>query len=116
MDRFIETGFNASTLTTVDDPSLRIVERDNGIRWHICFEVDDTSIDYINLENPRGYTLHEDVKKLSVYSEDNRLVGTVEEVYNNALELDNSLQQAYRNMALKAGQALDEANDNEHED
>lgn len=68
---FVPTGFYLPTLTTVDDPSLKVIEVDNGISWTLKFYVGFDLIDCINLEYFRPtMTIHPDVLRLPVYWED----------------------------------------------
>jgi hypothetical protein len=51
MKDFIRTGWWAPTLTTTEDPQLKVIEIDNGLSWTIKFYVYDTLIDCINMES-----------------------------------------------------------------
>ena len=50
MKTFIETGWHSPTLTTTEDPLLKVYENDNGYTWTIGFYVGNTIIDCINME------------------------------------------------------------------
>ncbi len=94
MDSFIKTGFHQPTITTCDDPSLTVNERDNGHTWLMHFYVGDTLIDMINMERPGKIQLHPDVAKLPVLDWDNQVMGTVGERYAYAQELDKGYDEA----------------------
>ncbi len=97
MKRFINTGFHLETLTTVDDPSLEVVEQDDGHSWSMKFYAGKTLIDSTSLESAHQSDLDamdENVKTLPVYCwYDNRHVGTVESVYKAAIVTRNELMQ-----------------------
>jgi len=98
MEFFTQTGFHKPTLTSVEDPKLQVFFRDNGHDWQLRFEVDDTVIDLINLEYPKG-KVHEDVLKLKVICEhENKIVGTVESILRYAIDVttvEAEVMQAY---------------------
>lgn len=75
MKDFIHTGWWAPTLTTTEDPELKVIERDNGYYWTISFYVGDHKIDCINMEMFTGSKLNEDVLRLLVYSDEGVLLG-----------------------------------------
>jgi hypothetical protein len=77
MKDFIHTGWWAPTLTTPEDPMLKVIETDNGINWMMRFYVGNTLIDCINMEHLRGKEIDSMVKKLPVYSDENIYLGTV---------------------------------------
>lgn len=79
MKDFIHTGWWAPTLTTTEDPQLKVIEVDNGISWTIKFYVYDTLIDCINMESLNGGIVHKDVLKLPVYDDEDNYLGTVGE-------------------------------------
>ena len=87
MKDFIHTGFHKPTLTTVDDPHLKVIETDNGLNWHLKFYCGNELIDLINLENPKGSPIHEDVKQLPVHDDEGNYLGTVEERNMNAIRV-----------------------------
>lgn len=76
---FIHTRYYAPTITTVDDPLLKVVEVDNGTNWSIKFYVGNTLIDVINMEHLNDSKLNQDVLELPVYNEVDELLGTVAE-------------------------------------
>ncbi len=42
-------GFHSATMTTYEDPLLRLVVDDNGIEWKLIAYLGDTQIDSVNL-------------------------------------------------------------------
>ena len=82
---FAHTAFHKPTLTTVNDPTLKVYEIDNGLSWTLKFYASNTLIDVINLEHCRGSKLHSNVMKLPVLNEENKVIGTVLSVINNAV-------------------------------
>jgi hypothetical protein len=74
---FIYTGWYAPTLTTSEDPWLKAIEYDNGVKWKIAFEVGDECIGSINLEHPTGYEIHDSVKTIPVYTPEGKFLGSV---------------------------------------
>jgi hypothetical protein len=87
MKDFIHTGWWGPTLTTTEDPELRVIERDNGHSWNITFYVGNHMIDYINMEMLGGTKLNKDVLRLLVYSEEGILLGSVEDRLKDAYHL-----------------------------
>lgn len=77
MKDFIHTGWWGPTLTTTEDPLLRVIERDNGYSWNITFYVGSHPIDYINMERFGGTKLNADVLRLPVYSEEGIFLGSL---------------------------------------
>ena len=77
MKDFIHTGWWGPTLTTTEDPLLKVIERDNGISWNITFYVGQHVIDYINMEYFRGTKLNKDVLRLPVYSNEGIYLGSL---------------------------------------
>ena len=77
MKDFIHTGWHAPTLTTCDDPCLKVIEMDNGHSWTMGFYVGTHIIDCINMEYLRGTEINSDVKTLPVYNEEGILLGSV---------------------------------------
>lgn len=83
MRGFINTGFYPPTLTTFDDPELKVFEMDNGITWTIKFYVRERLIDCINMEHSIESQyffdlcdVHKEVLNLPVYdSYDNNFIG-----------------------------------------
>ena len=84
---FIHTGWWAPTLTTTEDPSLQVIERDNGDSWSISFYAGNTKIDHINMEMFCGTKLNEDVLRLPVYSDEGVFLGSVAERLKDAYHL-----------------------------
>lgn len=84
MKDFIHTGWWAPTLTTTEDPLLKVIEVDNGLSWTITFYVGDNIIDSINLEYLNGTKLNDDVLKLLVYNDEGILLGSLYERLENA--------------------------------
>jgi|TARA_R110000822_G_scaffold63780_19_gene156676 hypothetical protein len=77
---FTTTGFHKPTLTTFEDPSLKVLEQDNGNTWTISFYVGTELIDTINMEYLNLYVVHKDLLNLPVYeSYDNTYVGRLGE-------------------------------------
>ena len=95
MNTFINSGFHQPTLTTTDDPKLKVLEIDNGLSWTINFYVGLELIDSINMEHPIGSEIHNSIKQLPVYFEhdvdDYRVIGTVEERLAHAIDLHTEL-------------------------
>ena len=87
MKDFIHTGFHKPTMTTVEDPNLKVIEVDNGLSWTLKFYNKTTLIDVIDLEHPKGSPIHSRVKSLPVYDEDDNFLGTVEERSMNAISV-----------------------------
>jgi hypothetical protein len=87
MKDFIHTGWWGPTLTTTEDPELRVIERDNGHSWGITFYVGNHMIDYINMEMLGGTKLNKDVLRLLVYSDEGILLGSVEDRLKDAYHL-----------------------------
>lgn len=93
MKDFIHTGLHKPTMTTVDDPNLKVIEVDDGLSWTIKFYnrmnlIDVVNlIDVIDLEHPKGSPIHNSVRTLKVYNEDGVYLGTVEERGLNAIEV-----------------------------
>jgi hypothetical protein len=77
MKDFIHTGWWMPTQTTSNDPLLKAIEIDNGYTWTIRFYVRDILIDCINMEHLNGSEIHDSVKSIPVYDEDNNLLGSV---------------------------------------
>jgi len=77
MKDFIHTGWYAPSLTTTEDPDLKVIERDNGISWTITFYVGRHIIDHINMEWCRGTELDKDVLRLPVYSDEGIYLGSL---------------------------------------
>jgi hypothetical protein len=77
MKDFIHTGWWAPTLTTTEDPCLKVIERDNGHSWSISFYVGNHLIDYINMEMFNGTQLDKDVLRLPVYSDEGIHLGSL---------------------------------------
>lgn len=77
MEDFIHTGWWGPTLTTTEDPELKVIERDNGSSWSISFYVGSHKIDYINMEMFGGTKLNNDVLRLPVYSDEGVFLGSV---------------------------------------
>ena len=84
---FIHTGWWGPTLTTTDDPLLKVIERDNGCSWTMSFYVGTHKIDHINMEMINGTKLNEDVLNLPVYSDEGILLGSVESRLKDAYHL-----------------------------
>lgn len=97
MNSFIDTGFHLPTMTTVDDPSLKVIECDNGDSWTISFYVDNKIIDTINLQHPRGYKLDSDVMNLPVFNVENVCIGKVCDRLSRALTFIEGLEEAQLN-------------------
>ena len=87
MKDFVTTGWYALTLTTADDPELKVIETDNGVDWVMKFYVGNHLIDSINMEYPKNIKLHHSVKNLPVYGEDGMVSGSVEKNLNEAIDL-----------------------------
>lgn len=87
MKDFIHTGWWAPTLTTTEDPLLKVIERDNGLSWNITFYVGSEPIDYINMEMFNGSKLDADVLRLPVYSEEGIFLGSVAKRLEDAYHL-----------------------------
>ena len=47
---FSATGLHKPTMTTADDPALKVLNYDNGTQWLLKFYVNDKLIDVIDLE------------------------------------------------------------------
>lgn len=77
MKDFIHTGWWGPTLTTTEDPWLKVIERDNGVSWTITFYVGKEIIDCINMEWWRGTKLDKDVLRLLVYSDEGICLGSL---------------------------------------
>ena len=89
MKDFITTGFHQPTLTTFEDPNLKVIEMDNGVTWTISFYVGTELIDTINMEYLNLSIVHKNLLNLPVYeSYDNRYVGTVGERIFNELTIN----------------------------
>lgn len=86
MKDFIHTGFHKPTMTTCDDPSLKVIEVDNGNTWLISFYAKTTLIDTINMEHLTGTEIHESVKRLKVFDQEGIIIDTVEDRIKDALE------------------------------
>lgn len=88
MKDFIHTGWYAPTITTTEDPELKVIERDNGISWTISFYVGNQKIDHINMEGfiHNVSDLDKDVLRLLVYSDEGICLGSLakrlEKAYN----------------------------------
>lgn len=108
MTDFIHTGYYYPTLTTTDDPNLKVIEIDNGYSWTMNFYVLNKLIDIINMEHLNGTELHPLVKELNVFNEDNIIIGTVEERIKNALEnyVPDSVLSAFEISSLDIKQIL----------
>jgi len=87
MKDFIHTGWWAPTLTTTEDPCLKVIERDNGNSWTMNFYVGDHLIDCINMEMLGGTKLNKDVLRLLVYSDEGILLGSVENRLKDAYHI-----------------------------
>lgn len=87
MKGFIHTGWYAPTLTTTEDPALKVIERDNGISWTITFSVGEHFIDQINMESLRGTKLDENVLRLSVYSDEGIYLGSLAKRLEDAINV-----------------------------
>lgn len=79
MKDFIHTGLWTPTSTTTEDPKLKVIEIDNGNSWSMSFYVGNHKIDHINMEMLGGTKLDKDVLRLLVYSDENILLGSVED-------------------------------------
>lgn len=75
MKDFIHTGWYAPTLTTFEDPSLKVIETDNGYHWSISFYVGNQKIDHIDMEWLNGSKLDENVLNLPVYNNEGLYLG-----------------------------------------
>ena len=74
MKTFTETGWYSPTLTTTEDPLLKVYERDNGHSWTISFYVGDTIIDCINMEYFSNlHNINKKVLELPVYCSDSNV-------------------------------------------
>ena len=87
MKDFIHTGWWLPTLTTTEDPLLKVIERDNGISWTITFYVGQQIIDCINMEWCRGTKLNKDVLRLPVYSDEGIYLGSLAERLEDAINV-----------------------------
>lgn len=87
MKDFIHTGFWLPTLTTTEDPELKVIERDNGVSWTITFYVGQHIIDRINMEWCRGTKLDKDVLRLPVYSDEGIYLGSLAKRLEDAINV-----------------------------
>jgi hypothetical protein len=87
MKDFIHTGWWGPTLTTTEDPELKVIERDNGYSWSMSFYVGNHKIDHINMEMLGGTKLNKDVLRLLVYSDEGILLGSVEDRLKDAYHI-----------------------------
>jgi len=87
MKDFIYTGWYGPTLTTTEDPELKVVERDNGHSWAISFYVGNTLIDCINMEMFVNNGLNPDVLRLLVFNEEGVLLGPLYKRLENAYHI-----------------------------
>lgn len=85
MKDFIHTGWWAPTLSTAEDPALKVIEIDNGISWRMLFYVGNECIDIINMEHLNGTEIHSSVKTMPVYSEEGIFLGSVIQRLEEAL-------------------------------
>jgi hypothetical protein len=98
MKDFIHTGWWAPTLTTTEDPWLKVIERDNGVSWTITFYVGEHIIDHINMEWCRGTKLDKDVLRLPVYSDEGIYLGSL------AKRLEDAINVMYPEPMFKTGE------------
>ena len=92
---FLTTGVHMPTLTTVEDPALRIIERDNGLTWTLEVYVFKTYVESYNMERPYDIKLAPGVAELPVYCiHDGSLQGTVGERIAHTLENDRAIRAA----------------------
>jgi hypothetical protein len=87
MKDFIHTGWWSPTLTTTEDPDLKVIERDNGISWTITFYVRQHIIDRINMEWCRGTELDKNVLRLPVYNDEGVYLGRLAKRLEDAINL-----------------------------
>jgi hypothetical protein len=87
MKDFIHTGWWGPTMTTTEDPLLRVIERDNGHSWTISFYVGHHLIDLINMELFGGTKLNADVLRLPVYNDEGIYLGSLEKRLQNAYHI-----------------------------
>lgn len=87
MKDFIHTGWWGPTMTTTEDPLLRVIERDNGHSWTIAFYVGHYLIDMINMEHFGGTKLNADVLRLPVYSDEGIYLGSLEQRLQDAYHI-----------------------------
>ena len=87
MKDFIHTGWYGPTLTTTEDPDLKVIERDNGHSWTINFYVGHHLIDCINMEWCRGTKLDKDVLRLPVYSDEGIYLGNLAKRLEDAINV-----------------------------
>jgi hypothetical protein len=87
MKDFIHTGWWGPTLTTTEDPCLKVIERDNGVSWTITFYVGEEIIDRINMEWCRGTKLDKDVLRLPVYSDEGIYLGNLAKRLEDAINV-----------------------------
>ncbi len=88
-NEFIKNGFIKDTDITVNNPFLKIVEKDDGESWTISFYIKDLLIDTIELECP-SIIIHPAVKYLPVFDKDDNIIGNVEDRIRNAMNLNNT--------------------------
>jgi hypothetical protein len=87
MKDFIHTGWWGPTLTTTEDPDLKVIEKDNGVSWTITFYVGEEIIDRINMEGFRGSKLDKDVLRLLVYSDEGICLGSLAKRLEDAINV-----------------------------
>ncbi len=87
MKDFIHTGWWGPTLTTTEDPLLKVIERDNGVYWTITFYVGQHIIDRINMEWCRGTKLNKDVLRLPVYNDEGIYLGSLAKRLEDAVNV-----------------------------
>jgi hypothetical protein len=101
MKDFVHNGFYAPTMTTTDDPNLKVQEVDNGISWNMYFTLEfKKNIDKINMERPGRLEIHPQVLKLRVLDVEGNDIGSVEERYQYAQQLDEGFDQIMLNAAI----------------
>jgi len=94
MKDFVSTGWWGPTLTTTDDPELKVIETDNGHTWTMRFYVGHHLIDCINMEYlTRLKKVDNSVKTLPVYNEEGVYLGSVIQRLEDAYEVDYPLPQ-----------------------
>lgn len=95
MKTFVNTGFHLPTMTTADDPSLSVLEVEDGESWYLKFYVNNKLIDTIDMMAPHG-DLDSCVARLPVFGKNNRYKGKVRERFMMAREMrEMELKQAY---------------------
>ena len=87
MNNFTDTGFDELTMTATYDPSLKVIEINDGHDWLIKFYAGELLIDSVNMLYCKDAVSNKQVLMLPVHNMDGVVIGTVEQRIQDAIDL-----------------------------